>query len=172
MDYLALAVLLLCVVVNRPSRQRIGLTILAVFSAHLLFAKTMLSSPVFIEIMGSSYQELWQWPYYISAAIFDSALFAILLNFFKRSSLRKDLFIIIILIVAVDLVGFLAYINYKSGDYYAGAMAAMNTILILRLMILTRHDRDGHSNYRFSGLGVRVGDTGDVLSGNKGAQRR
>ncbi len=149
MDALALVALLICALLNRPSRQSITLVVLFVFSAHYFFAEWLLSNESFYSIM-SNYGPYWQWPYFVTAALFDSILFAVLLNFFPRSSLRKDIFIIILVIIAVDFFGFCAYILDQHGEYYSGAMLILNTILVLRLIILTRRDRDGLHNYRLS----------------------
>lgn len=168
MDTIALVALLVCAILNRPSRQSITLVVLAVFTLHYLFAEWMLDSDAVYSVL-SVYGHYWQWPYFVTAALFDAVLFVILLGFFPRSSLRKDIFIIILGIISVDFMGFCAYILDYAGEYYAGAMLILNTILIIRLMILTKRDRDGLHNYRLSDLVFRLSHSASYDADKKGS---
>lgn len=172
MDLFALFALLVCVAINRPSRQWVGVLILSVFSIHYILSGLMLDSESFKSFMVSAYSELWQWPYFLTAAIADSILALLLIKLFKKSSLRRDILWLIVGIIAVDTVGFLAYISYQSGAYYSGVMVLMNALLIIRLMILTRRDKDGFCNYRCSDIMFRMANTGSSASHIKGEARR
>lgn len=173
MDGIALIALTMCAIMNRPSRQWITISILAVFTAHYLLSNHLLESQSVQDFMSNDmgYGRFWAWPYYITAAMFDAALALFLVAFFKKSSLRKDILLIIILIIAVDAVGFIAYIDGASGDYHAGAMAAVNAVLIWRLLVLTRRDKDGLHNLRCSDFLLYIANTGDRASGSEGQAR-
>lgn len=134
LDVVPCIVLLIVALINRPTRSFISWMVFIAFTAHYI---------------GSNHVTyLTGFMYFATAALCEGTLIAIFITAKPKTSLVVDVSRILLASCIVHGIGWGLYEAEYGAGYYVGAMAVLNTILIIRLLWPARLDRDGNIGIR------------------------
>lgn len=100
--------------------------------------------------------------YYASAVMVAAALFTAVISLSQKTHLIKHIMTLMLLNVICQSVGWILYESYQDPIMYNVSVGVLNMVIIIRLLVKTRKDRDfGRSDSVSNGR-----DLGSCLPGN------